>query len=75
MAAIAANARAYAQKYERSGIKTYDRQFTEINDIIRQVEALDLQQQTAILEELGVHPLWYEDHAQVPDLIGQILQP
>jgi hypothetical protein len=71
---IAHNAQEYFHKFERSGIKTYDRQFTEINDIIQQVEALDLQQQTAILEELGVHPIWYEEHAQVPELIDQILQ-
>jgi hypothetical protein len=71
---IANNAREYFHKFEQSGIKTYDRQYTDINEIIRHVEALDLQQQTAILEELGVRPMWYEDHAQVPDLIGQILQ-
>jgi hypothetical protein len=74
LAEIAKKATGYYQKFERSGIKTWDQQFMEINDIIRQVEELDLTQQTSILEELGVHPLWYHEHTEIPDIISRVLQ-
>jgi hypothetical protein len=37
------------------------------------VERLDQEQQTRLLEEMGVHPLWYDTHDQIPEAIDFIL--
>jgi|SRR5215213_7600026 len=70
------NAMRFFDGFERSGSKNpgvkggdWSR---EIQGILRQVEALDHDQQTYVLQELGVTPIWYEDHADITDYIAEI---
>ena len=67
------NARKYFERFVRSGIKSDDRVFKEIRAIVKQVEDIDQKAHESILRELGVWPLWYDDHQQIPELIARIL--
>lgn len=67
----------YREKFERSGVKGVgtkgiDRR-DEIRGILREVVTLATSQQTFVLNQLGIRPIWYEEHAEIPDLINQIL--
>ncbi|MFC1573305.1 SIR2 family protein [Candidatus Eisenbacteria bacterium] len=44
----------------------------EIAGIIEQVERLDAEQQTAVLTQLGVTPIWYDEHDEVGPLLDEI---
>jgi SIR2-like domain len=63
----------YYQDFAKSGIKTEDKEFGQIEALISQVEAMDFAQEEAVLGDLGVHVLWYEQHAEIPDIIDQVL--
>jgi len=56
-----------------SGIKGDEQRNEEILGIIEQVERLDRDQQTFVLKQLGVEPVWYKDHADIPAIIDEIL--
>ncbi|BBM82739.1 SIR2 family protein [Candidatus Uabimicrobium amorphum] len=44
----------------------------EIRGIIQQVEKLDFEQQEFVMDELGVHPIWYDHHDEIPEILKQI---
>ncbi|WP_372370088.1 SIR2 family protein [Candidatus Uabimicrobium sp. HlEnr_7] len=44
----------------------------EIRGIIEQVEKLDFEQQEFVMKELGVHPIWYDHHDEIPEILKQI---
>jgi hypothetical protein len=63
----------YFQDFAKSGIKTEDKEFGQIEALISKVESMDFAQEEAVLGELGVHVLWYEKHEEIPGIIGQVL--
>jgi hypothetical protein len=44
----------------------------EIRGIIEQVDLLEQQQQESVLEQLGIVPIWYDDHARIPGILARI---
>lgn len=70
-------AQEYKEKFEKSGVKGAGVKGTEwreqILSIIREVERLDVDQQTFVLNQLGVQPIWYKKHDEIPTIIEQIL--
>jgi len=73
MQEIDRNARKYFKRFTESGIKTEDRRFQQIGEIIEGVEAQHLKEQTSVLEELGVSPIWYKEHSDIPLIIERII--
>jgi hypothetical protein len=47
----------------------------EISGILKEVERLDVEQQTFVLRQLGVQPIWYSDHDEIPALLESIRRP
>jgi hypothetical protein len=64
--------------FERSGIKSSGTKGPDWQDqiagILKEVEQLAIRQQKGVLEELGVTPIWYEDHADIPTFIAEIMK-
>jgi hypothetical protein len=69
---IDTKAKKYYKRFEESGIKTDERVFRDIKQIISQVEESDIGDEEAILEELGVYPIWYNDHEEIPTILNEI---
>jgi hypothetical protein len=44
----------------------------EIRGIIEQVDLLEQKQQESVLEQLGIVPIWYDDHAEIPGILARI---
>ena len=44
----------------------------EIRSILRAVESIDAQQQTEVMSQLGIHPIWFEDYAEIPEILRQV---
>lgn len=67
----------YRERFEKSGIKRGGVKGTEwrhqIRGIVREVERLDIDQQTFVLNQLGIKPIWYKEHNEIPELISQII--
>lgn len=53
----------------RKGGRVYQQ---EIRGIIEQVDLLEQKQQESVLEQLGIVPIWYDDHAEIPGLLAKI---
>jgi hypothetical protein len=70
---IDAQATKYWERFAHSGMKSNAKKFEQIKEIIHQVERRDLEQETAVLTELGVCPVWYKDHSEIPELVQQIM--
>jgi hypothetical protein len=66
-------AKEYFHRFEMSGIKTADRKFEEITDIIGAVENRDLTEEETILKSLGVQPIWFDDHSEIEGFISRII--
>ena len=66
----------YYHRFNQSGAKTAlgerDRN-EEILGILGQVELLDIKQQTDVLTQLGVRPIWYEEHYDIAGKIKSIM--
>lgn len=45
---------------------------SQISGILGEVERLDVEQQTFVLEQLGVHPIWYKEHDEIPGILADI---
>jgi hypothetical protein len=74
LAAIDEKAAGYLQRFRAgAGVKGRESAPREILQILAEVERLDQEQQTRLLEEMGVHPLWYDTHDQIPEAIDYIL--
>jgi hypothetical protein len=69
----------YREKFERSGIKRGGIKGEEwrqqIRGIIGEVERLALDQQTFVLHQLGIRPIWYSEHSEISEFVDRILQP
>jgi hypothetical protein len=67
----------YKERFERSGIKRGGVKGAgwrhQIRGIVREVERLDIDQQTFVLNQLGIRPIWYKEHDEIPGLINQII--
>jgi len=70
---ISTKAKKYFERFQGSGIKTEARVFTEVVQIISGVEESDTKEEEAILNELGVFPVWYDQHAEVPTFLSRIV--
>lgn len=46
----------------------------EIRGIIEAVRATEAEQQTWVLKQLGVEPIWYRKHDEIPDLLARIFE-
>ncbi len=71
--AIYQEAKRHQEKYEQSGVRFRPERSAQVEQIIERVEHFDHKQQTKILQHLGVQPVWYEDHEEVPELLRQII--
>lgn len=62
----------------KTGVKGADRRVgepryrREIRGIIEQVESLEQKQYQNILEQLGIVPIWYDEHSEIPRILAQI---
>ena len=73
-------ARSYTHHFAGGDLKTVDDSIREnefawqdqIVAIIDEVRRVDVEQQTFILEQLGIHPIWYKDHAEIPQILEAI---
>lgn len=74
-------AMSYFNRYEVSGVKTAcENKFNakdiswheQITAIIEEVHRVDLDQQTFILEQLGVHPIWFKEYDEIPEILASI---
>lgn len=54
------------------GIKSPKRYQQEIAQIIDHVQKLNREQQEFVLKDLGITPIWYENHADIPDILNEI---
>jgi len=45
----------------------------QIRGIVQEVERLDIEQQSFVLNQLGVQPIWYKQHSEIPVILKQIL--
>ncbi len=71
----------YFQRLEDSGFMADSGRETrfsiwqdQIAGIIEEVRRVDVEQQTFILEQLGIHPIWYKDHKEIPAILASIAE-
>jgi hypothetical protein len=77
---ISEKARAYFHQFASDGLKTLEQGLggagaawqNQIAGIIQEIRRVDVEQQTFILEQLGVHPIWYKDHSEIPQILNSI---
>ncbi len=71
----------YFYRFEVSGVKTdWEEKFKsadsdwqeQIVSIIEEVHRVDVDQQSFILEQLGVHPIWFDDYSDIPEILSSI---
>jgi len=71
----------YFYRFEVSGIKTGwetklntsdDAWHEQITAIIEEVHRVDLDQQSFILEQLGIHPIWFKEYDEIPGILASI---
>lgn len=71
-------AQQYKERFEKSGVKGAGVKGAEwrqqISNIIQEVERLDVDQQAFVLNQLGVQPIWYKKHSEIPTILEQILE-
>ena len=46
----------------------------EISGIIEQVNLINQDQQEFVLKQLGITPIWYDHHSEIPDIINEIIE-
>lgn len=69
----------YKDKFENSGIKGAPgikgpNWRTEIRGIFEEVENKGLSLQEKVLNQLGIHPIWYNDHNEIPDILLEFMR-
>jgi hypothetical protein len=69
---IEKRAKLYFDRFRKSGRKTGTKKYTQIKEIIAGVEESDLYEQELVLQELGIKPIWYADHTEVPGILDRI---
>ena len=68
-------AQQYMEKFERSGVKRPGVKADwrgEIEAILHEVERVGRKQKTQVLEQIGVTPLWYKAHEEIPAILAEI---
>ena len=68
-------ARKYADRFMRSGIKSPGSKFSQIVEILSDLQQEDEGQQVGILKDLGVHIVWWSDPQEIPAAIDAIMRP
>lgn len=58
--------------YERQAVKSESRYQREIRGILAAVEDLAEEQETRVMQKLGITPIWYDDHADIPSILEDI---
>lgn len=58
--------------YERMSEKNEDQYNREIRGILNAVEDLAVEQETNVMRTLGIIPIWYDNHADIPDILKEI---
>ena len=58
--------------YERAPVKSADRYQREIRGIMAAVEDLAEEQETRVMQKLGITPIWYDNHADIPDILQEV---
>jgi hypothetical protein len=71
--AIHQKAREYRERFARSGIKASERRSDEITSILHRLHKMEIHENTQVLKQLGIQPLWYDDHAEIPVLLQYLL--
>ncbi len=56
----------------RSGVKGQTRYANEIRKIVAHVDRLEQCFQTEVLNSLGVDPIWYDSHDEIPGIVAEI---
>jgi SIR2-like domain len=69
---IEKKAKDYFDRFRKSGMKADSSKYAQIKEIIDGVEESDSYEQETVLRELGVRPIWYSDHTEVPKIIKSI---
>ncbi len=74
--AIQQSAARYLERFERSGIKRAQMKGPswedQVTSIAEAVKAKGLAEEETVLNQLGVTPIWYEDHEEIPQILAQI---
>ena len=70
----------YAEKFARSGIKGGGGGMKkglnweyEIKGILKEVQLKSDEQETLVLNELGIEPIWVDEYEEIPDTVAQIM--
>ncbi len=58
--------------YERMAVKSEQRYAREIRGIVEAVDDLAQEQETRVLERLGITPIWYDDHAEIGEILRSL---
>lgn len=70
------NARVGIKSSERApmggGIKGATVYQSQIAGIIEQVQMLNEEQQNYIMQELGITPIWYDEHSEIPEILNDL---
>ena len=68
---------AYMERFERGGVKrggvkgpSWE---SQIEGILEQLEQLGREEQTFVLEQLGIRPIWYKEHSEIPGIVSEII--
>jgi SIR2-like protein len=72
---IDSNAEKYHKRFTGSGIKTGSSKYEKITELIWDSERWDKEHQTNVLKDLGVRPIWYSNHEEIPDRINELTAP
>ena len=82
LSAIDRKAREYINRFESSGVKWRQQEHPpgmkgsgwqdQIIGILDEVRRVDVVKQTSILEELGIRPIWYKEHEEIPAILNSI---
>lgn len=66
-------AMSYQEEFAESGYIRGRGRIESITSLVERAKAFDLEQQTRMLSKMGVVPIWYDEHAEVPQIIRQII--
>lgn len=73
METIHRNAREYTEKFPNSGLTDRSERSNAITQMLHRLHNIEIHQNTQVLQQLGIRPLWYEAHEEIPDILQQIL--
>jgi hypothetical protein len=65
-------AHSYFERWASSGVKTPDVLTGQLDAILHRMGEFDLERENDTLRRLGVRPIWYDNHADVPPLLHEL---